>query len=80
MTKVQRLSVEAYLRSYLLFIFPDNHEREEVISLIIDDVVSDIDECADWSDFEEDEIHSGDIEIALARVLLEAVRFNYTGE
>jgi len=80
MTKVQRLSVEAYLRSYLLFIFPDNQEREEVISLIIDDVVLDIDECADWSELEEDEIHSGDIEIALARVLLEAVRFNYTGE
>ena len=80
MTKVQRLSVEAYLRSYLLFIFPDNQEREEVISLIIDDVVLDIDECADRSELEEDEIHSGDIEIALARVLLEAVRFNYTGE
>ena len=56
MTKIQRQSVEAYLRSYLMFIFPDNHEREEVIDLIIDDVVLDIDECADWSELEEEDL------------------------
>ena len=41
---------------------------------------ADIEETADWSHLEEDEVHTGDISIALARVLYEAVTFNYTGE
>lgn len=61
-------------------IIPDNHDRHEVVNLIIDDVVTDIEETADWSDYEDDEYNLGDIQIALARVLVSAVRFNYTGE
>lgn len=61
-------------------IIPDNIDRHEVVDLIIDDVVTDIEETADWSGYEDDEYNLGDIQIALARVLISAVRFNYTGE
>ena len=61
-------------------IIPDNIDRHEVVDLIIDDVVADIEETADWSGYEDDEVNLGDIQIALARVLISAVRFNYTGE
>ena len=61
-------------------IFPDDAERHEVVNLIIGDVIVDIEETADWSDYEDDEYNLGDIQIALARVLISAVRFNYTGE
>ena len=58
-------------------IIPDYHDRYEVVDLILDDVVADIDETADWSDYEDDEYNLGDIQIALARVLLETVRSRY---
>lgn len=62
-------------------IFPDDAERHEIRDLILDDVVLDIEETADWSDYcEDDEYCLGDIQIALARVLKKAVVFNYTGE
>ena len=51
--------------------------RDEVS---IDDVVADIDETADWSNYEEDEYSLSDIQISLARVLKAAVVFKYTGE
>lgn len=68
--------------SILLYnIFPDDAERHEIRDLILDDVVLDIEETADWSDYcEDDEYCLGDIQIALARVLKKAVVFNYTGE
>jgi len=61
-------------------IFPDDVERHEIRDLILDDVVMDIEETADWSDYCEDEYNLGDIQIALARVIKSAVVFNYTGE
>lgn len=67
--------------SILLYnIFPDDAERHEIRDLILDDVVLDIKETADWSGYEDDEYCLGDIQIALARVLKKAVVFNYTGE
>ena len=67
--------------SILLYnIFPDDAERHEIRDLILDDVVLDIEETADWSGCEDDEYCLGDIQIALARVLKKAVVFNYTGE
>lgn len=67
--------------SILLYnIFPDDAERHEIRDLILDDVVLDIEETADWSGYEDDEYCLGDIQIALARVLKKAVVFNYTGE
>lgn len=61
-------------------IFPDNVDRHEIVDLILDDVVLDIEETADWSGYEDDEYNLGDIQIALARVIKDAVVFNYTGE
>ena len=59
-------------------IFPDDAERHEIRDLIIDDVVLDIEATADWSGYEDDEYCLGDIQIALARVIKNAVVFNYT--
>jgi len=80
LTKGQLKGVRGHLVELLLPIFEDMRDREEIIDLIFDDVVLDIEETADWSHLEEDEVHTGDISIALARVLYEAVTFNYTGE
>jgi hypothetical protein len=80
LTEEQAKGVRGYLIELLLPIFWDAWDREEVIDFILDDVVTDIEETADWSHLEEDEVHLGDVEIALARVLKAAVVFNYTGE
>lgn len=61
-------------------IFQDNRERVEVVILIVGDVIADIEETADWSNFEDDEYCLGDIQIALARVIKNAVVSKYTGE
>lgn len=56
--------------NYLLStIFSDFREREEVQDAIIDDVVSDIESCADWSNLEDDEVCFDDIDIAVSRVM-----------
>lgn len=80
MTELQLDAVRDEVSIFLGNIIPDYHDRHEVLDLIIDDVVADIDETADWSDYEDDEYNLGDIQIALARVLISAVRFNYTRE
>ena len=80
MTELQIDAVWDELSILLGDIFPDSHDRHEVVDLIIDDVVADIEETADWSDYCEDEYCLRDIQIALARVLKSAVVFNYTGE
>ena len=80
MTELQLDAVRDEVSIFLSDIFSDYQERHEVVDLILDDVVADIDETADWSDYSEDEYCLGDIQIALARVLISAVRFNYTGE
>ena len=80
MTELQIDAVRDEVSIFLGDIFPDSHDRHEVVDLIIDDVVADIEETADWSDYCEDEYCLGDIRIALARVLKSAVVFNYTGE
>lgn len=77
LTQEQIKGVRGYLIELLLPIFGDAWDREEVIDLVMADVVTDIEETADWSDFEEDEVHSGDIEIALARVLKSALESKY---
>ena len=65
----------------LLFgIFQDNIEREGVIDYILDDVIADIDETADWSDLRYDEVNESDIQIALARVLKDAVESKYDSD
>lgn len=80
MTQEQKDGIRDELDIDLGCIFPDWQDRSEVIDLIIDDIVADIEETADWSDYDDDEYNIGDIQIATARVLKSAIVFNYTGE
>jgi hypothetical protein len=77
MTRRQTKEVRATLNELLFGIFQDNIEREGVIDYILDDVIADIDETADWSDLRYDEVNESDIQIALARVLKDAVESKY---
>lgn len=56
--------VNEYLYRRLLNIIPDSIEAGEVANALQDEVVQDIDETADSKNW-----NSGDIDIALARVL-----------
>lgn len=69
MTKKQRTATRAKVDFLLGMFMTDCFDRNEVVESIIDDVCEDIDTCADWSNFEEDEFCDGDIDIALSRVL-----------
>lgn len=80
LTKDQLKGVRSHLVELLLPIFEDMREREEVIDLIFNDVVADIETTADWSELEDDEVHTGDISIALARVLKGMIEYNYNTE
>lgn len=46
-------------------------EREtmELTESIFDDVVNDIEETSDWSDYADDEVNGSDIRMAIVRVL-----------
>lgn len=78
MTELQLDAVREEVSIFLKDIFMDYWDRKEVLDLIIDDVVADIDETADWSIYEEDDYNLADIQIALARVLKKAVETCYT--
>ena len=80
LTEMQLDGVRDEVSILLQNIFPDDAERHEIRDLVLDDVVLDIEETADWSGLEDDEYNLGDIQIALARVIKDAVVFNYTGE
>lgn len=80
LTEMQLDGVRDEVSILLQNIFPDDAERHEIRDLVLDDVVLDIEETADWSGYEDDEYCLGDIQIALARVLKKAVVLNYTGE
>lgn len=80
LTNYQLIGVRSYLIELLLPIFEDMREREAVIDTIFNDVVLDIETSADWSELEDDEVHTGDISIALARVLKGMIEYNYDTE
>ena len=80
LTNYQLDGVRSYLIELLLPIFEDMREREAVINTIFNDVVADIETTADWSELEDDEVHTGDIAIALARVLTGMIAYNYDTE
>ena len=70
MTRHQAKEVKAQADAVLSAVIHDNVDRNMVVEAIIDDIISDIEETADWSDLDYNEVHGGDIEIALARVLI----------
>ena len=80
LTKDQLKGVRSHLVELLLPIFEDMREREEIVNTIFDDVVLDIETTADWSELEDDEVHTGDISIALARVLKCMIEYNHDTE
>jgi hypothetical protein len=80
LTNYQLYGVRSCLIELLLPIFEDMREREAVINTIFNDVVADIEATADWSELEDDEVHTGDIAIALARVLKGMIEYNYDTE
>ena len=78
LTEMQLDAVRDEVSILLQNIFPDDAERHEIRDLILDDVVLDIEETADWSGYEDNEYCLGDIQIALKRVIKRAVKFYYT--
>lgn len=69
MTEFQKLAVRVQIDAKLSAIFSDSGDRVAVKEEIANDVIADIDETADWSRLESDEVIVDDINIAIARVL-----------
>ena len=67
---VQQVSVIKHrLHDHLTFIMSDFFEREKVVDALLPIVLEDIEECADWSDLDDNEICDSDVDSALARAL-----------
>ena len=75
-TKDQVDEVECAVDSILSSVFTDAQDRDEVVDAILNDVMADIEETADWSDLSDNEICTGDVAIAVARVIKERVTGN----
>ena len=73
LTEMQLDAVQDEVNILLGDIFLDDTELYEICDLIIDDVVQDIEETADWDNYDDDEYNLGDIRIALARVIKNAI-------
>lgn len=69
MTRLQEIAVRGQIDAKLSAIFSDSWDREEVKEEIADDVITDIDETADWRGYDDDVVVMDDINISLARVL-----------
>lgn len=52
------------------FAFMDSRERDSLVEKMLNAVIKDIKETADWSDYEDDEYNSDDVNIAVTRVLM----------
>ena len=68
-TKDQVDGVEDAVHRILSPVFSDNHDRDEVVDAILNDVMQDIEDTADWSELDDDEYCIGDVQIAVARVI-----------
>ena len=80
LTQKQKNGIKCEMGKLLRPIFPDASDRMEAISYIAVPVYEDIEDCADWSDLADDEVHTGDIQIALRRVLMGAIEASYYPE
>ena len=80
LTQGQKYGVICELRKLLRPIFPDASDMAEAISYLAVPVYEDIEDCADWSDFADYEVETGDIQIALRRVLMGAIEASYYPE
>ena len=75
LTSKQLREVEIELHTTLDCLF-NGWQTTLIISSVFDEVVEDIEECADWTGYAEDEVNYDDIEIALRRVLMKRMGFN----
>ena len=76
MTDAQEKIVKDIVDAKMQSIITDSVDRKNFVDSIIDSVIDDINETADWSEMTDDEVCVGDIDIALARVLLNLVEKN----
>lgn len=73
MTDAQEKIVKDIVDAKMQSIITDSVDRNNFVDSIIDRIIDDINETADWSELTDDEVCVGDIDIALARVLLNLV-------
>ena len=75
LTKKQRELVASFINKKLGQIFGNVSEVASIFDLIFDDVVSDIEDTADWSclTIEGDEVVNSDVEIAISRILYQKI-------
>ena len=76
MTDAQEKIVKDIVDAKMQSIITDSVDRNNFVDSIIDSVIDDINETADWSELTDDEVCVGDIDIALARVLINLVNKN----
>ena len=67
MNKYARTSASIVVKHILSQIFTDNEYMELVYGIIIDDVIRDIEECAD------EEFNDSDVSLAVQRTLMKAL-------
>ena len=70
MTDAQDNIVKDVVDAKMQSIITDSVDRNNFVDSIIDSVIDDINETADWSELTDDEVCVGDIDIALARVII----------
>ena len=73
MTNTQKKIVKDIVNAKMQSIITDSVDRNGFVDAIIIDIIVDIEETADWSEMDDDEVCVGDIDIALARVLINLV-------
>ena len=76
MTDAQEKIVKDVVDAKMQSIITDSVDRNNFVNSIIDRVIDDINETADWSELTDDEVCVGDIDIALARVLINLAEKN----
>lgn len=68
-TKDQVDLIEDRVYEVMRDVVPDPYDLDAVVDAMLEDVITDIYETADWSDLEGDEVCLGDIDIAVARII-----------
>ena len=67
MNRQSRLSASIVVKQYLSQLFTETEYMELVYGIIIDDVIRDIEECAD------EEFNDSDVSLAVQRTLMKAL-------
>ena len=76
MTDAQEKIVKDIVDAKMQSIITDSVDRNNFVDSIIDSVIDDINETADWSELTDNEVCVEDINIALARVIINLAEKN----